>query len=118
MEFFPFISQARVHGVYPLPPTGMPADRAPHVYMIKYDSVHGPFQGTVEAKDGKLHVNGNAITVFGERDPSASETLLPSNGAQLGPISFLRWAEWVSSTMTSRRYGMHKTESAAQAIKQ
>jgi len=71
MEFFPFISQARVHGVYPLPPTGMPADRAPHVYMFKYDSVHGPFQSTVEAKDGKLYVNGNAITVFGERDPSA-----------------------------------------------
>jgi len=41
------------------------------VYMFKYDSVHGRFHGTVEAKDGKLYVNGKAITVFGEKDPSA-----------------------------------------------
>jgi len=41
------------------------------VYMFKYDSVHGRFKGTVEAKDGKLWVNGKAITVFGERDPAS-----------------------------------------------
>merc|ERR1719197_207258 len=29
------------------------------------------FKGTVEAKDGKLVINGNAITVFQERDPTA-----------------------------------------------
>lgn len=40
------------------------------VYMFKYDSVHGRFNGTVEAKDGKLVVNGNEITVTAERDPS------------------------------------------------
>ena len=28
------------------------------VYMFKYDSTHGTFQGTVEAKDGKLWING------------------------------------------------------------
>ncbi|MGA9270118.1 MAG: glyceraldehyde 3-phosphate dehydrogenase NAD-binding domain-containing protein, partial [Lutimonas sp.] len=28
-------------------------------YMLKYDSVHGRFDGTVEVKDGKLIVNGN-----------------------------------------------------------
>ncbi|KAG7087429.1 hypothetical protein E1B28_013395 [Marasmius oreades] len=41
------------------------------VYMFKYDSVHGRFKGDVEAKDGKLYVNGKAITVFGERDPAS-----------------------------------------------
>jgi glyceraldehyde 3-phosphate dehydrogenase len=41
------------------------------VYMFKYDSVHGRFQGTVEAKDGQLWINGRAVTVFGERDPAA-----------------------------------------------
>ncbi|KIM41779.1 hypothetical protein M413DRAFT_10678 [Hebeloma cylindrosporum] len=41
------------------------------VYMFKYDSVHGRFKGTVEAKDGKLIVNGKAVTVFSERDPAA-----------------------------------------------
>lgn len=34
------------------------------------DSTHGQFKGTVEAKDGKLVVNGNAIAVFAERDPA------------------------------------------------
>jgi len=41
------------------------------VYMFKYDSTHGQFKGSVEAKDGKLVINGNAITIFGERDPAA-----------------------------------------------
>ncbi|KAJ8468860.1 hypothetical protein ONZ45_g6373 [Pleurotus djamor] len=41
------------------------------VYMLKYDSVHGRFKGTVEAKDGKLVVDGKAISVFAEKDPAA-----------------------------------------------
>jgi glyceraldehyde 3-phosphate dehydrogenase len=41
------------------------------VYLFKYDSTHGRFKGTVEAKDGKLVVNGNPISVFTERDPKA-----------------------------------------------
>ena len=40
------------------------------VYMFKYDSVHGRYKGTVEAKDGKLYVEGKAITVFSEKDPA------------------------------------------------
>merc|ERR1711890_217946 len=40
------------------------------VYMFKYDSTHGRFKGTVEAKDGKLVINGHAVTVFNERDPA------------------------------------------------
>lgn len=40
------------------------------VYMLKYDTVHGKFPGTVEAKDGKLVVNGQAITVHNEKEPS------------------------------------------------
>lgn len=39
-------------------------------YMLKYDSTHGIFDGDVEVKDGKLVVNGNAIRVSAERDPS------------------------------------------------
>jgi len=34
------------------------------VYMLKYDSVHGRFDGEVYAKDGKLIVNGKEISVF------------------------------------------------------
>jgi len=41
------------------------------VYMFKYDSTHGQFKGEVKAEDGKLVIDGNAITIFGERDPAA-----------------------------------------------
>ena len=41
------------------------------VYMTKYDSVHGRFDGDVKVEGGKLVVNGKAISVFGEKDPSA-----------------------------------------------
>jgi len=40
------------------------------VYMFKYDSTHGRFSGEVHAADGKLVINGRAITVFAERDPA------------------------------------------------
>ncbi|THH30455.1 hypothetical protein EUX98_g3735 [Antrodiella citrinella] len=40
------------------------------VYMFKYDSVHGRYNGSVEAKDGKLYVEGKPISVFAERDPA------------------------------------------------
>ncbi|MEI9919835.1 MAG: type I glyceraldehyde-3-phosphate dehydrogenase [Bacteroidota bacterium] len=39
-------------------------------YMLKYDSVHGRFEGTVEAKGGNLIVNGKTIRVTAEKDPS------------------------------------------------
>jgi glyceraldehyde 3-phosphate dehydrogenase len=41
------------------------------VYMLKYDTVHGRFNGSVEAKNGKLVVNGHAISVSAERDPTS-----------------------------------------------
>jgi glyceraldehyde 3-phosphate dehydrogenase len=40
------------------------------VYLTKYDSTHGRFNGTVEAKDGKLVVNGKEVSVFACRDPA------------------------------------------------
>ncbi|RPD63302.1 glyceraldehyde-3-phosphate dehydrogenase [Lentinus tigrinus ALCF2SS1-6] len=45
-------------------------DLAYMVYMFKYDSVHGRFKGSVEAKDGKLWVEGKPISVFQEKDPA------------------------------------------------
>lgn len=41
------------------------------VYLLKHDSVHGKFDGTVEHKDETLIVNGQAIKVFHEKDPAA-----------------------------------------------
>ena len=39
-------------------------------YMLKYDSTHGKFDGTVGVKDGHLIVNGKTIRVTAEKDPS------------------------------------------------
>ena len=39
-------------------------------YMLKFDTMHGAFQGKVEVKDGNLIVNGNTIRVTAERDPA------------------------------------------------
>jgi len=39
-------------------------------YMLQYDTVHGKFNGTIEIKDGKLVVNGNAISVYACMDPA------------------------------------------------
>ena len=39
-------------------------------YMLKYDSTHGPFKGTVEVKDKNLVVNGKTIRVTAEKDPA------------------------------------------------
>ncbi len=38
-------------------------------YLLKYDSVHGSFNGSVEILDGNLIVNGNTITVSSEKNP-------------------------------------------------
>lgn len=40
------------------------------VYMVKYDTVHGRFNGDAKVENGKLVVNGQAISVFAEKDPS------------------------------------------------
>lgn len=40
------------------------------VYMTKYDSMHGRFDGEVSAKDGKLVVNGKEIAVYDKMNPS------------------------------------------------
>jgi len=56
-------------------------------YMLKYDSTHGRFKGTVEAKDGGLVVNGKTIRVTAERDPAnlkwnevGAEVIIESTG--------------------------------------
>mgnify|MGYP006165606579 FL=1 len=38
-------------------------------YLLKYDSVHGQFDGKVEVKDGKLYVNDTYIRITAEKDP-------------------------------------------------
>lgn len=39
-------------------------------YMLRYDSVHGRFDGSIEVRDGHLVVNGQSIRVTAEKDPA------------------------------------------------
>jgi glyceraldehyde 3-phosphate dehydrogenase len=45
-------------------------DPAYLAYMLKYDSVHGKFEGDVKVEDGNLVVNGKKIRVTAEMDPA------------------------------------------------
>ncbi len=40
------------------------------VYMIKHDTIHGPFKGEVKEEDGDLVIDGHRIKVYNEKDPS------------------------------------------------
>lgn len=57
------------------------------MYMLKYDSAHGRFNGKMEAKDGKLVVEGHEVTVYNCMDPkdipwkeAGAEYVLESTG--------------------------------------
>ena len=39
-------------------------------YLLKYDSTHGRFDGTVTVKNGQLIINGQAVRISAERDPA------------------------------------------------
>jgi glyceraldehyde 3-phosphate dehydrogenase len=56
-------------------------------YMLKYDSVHGRFKGSIDIKDGQLVVNGKTIRCTAETDPSklnwgaiGADTIVESTG--------------------------------------
>jgi len=56
-------------------------------YMLKYDTVHGPFAGTIEAAEGALVVDGRKIRLTAEKDPAnlkwseiGAETICESTG--------------------------------------
>lgn len=56
-------------------------------YMLKYDSTHGRFDGTIAVENGHLVVNGKTIRITAERDPAnlkwnevGVETVIESTG--------------------------------------
>ncbi|MCI0683469.1 MAG: type I glyceraldehyde-3-phosphate dehydrogenase [Gemmataceae bacterium] len=46
-------------------------DAPTNAHLLKYDSTYGPYDGTVEARDGQIVVDGKTIKVSAERDPAA-----------------------------------------------
>ena len=65
-------------------------------YLLKYDSVHGNFDGTVEVKDGHLVVNGKTVRITAEKDPTK-----------------LKWDE-VGADVVAECTGIFKTMDTAQ----
>src|SRR5438270_2885566 len=45
-------------------------DAATNAHLLKYDTVHGPFRGTVQVEGDSLMANGDRIKVVAERDPA------------------------------------------------
>ena len=45
-------------------------DNATLAHLLRYDSVHGPYPGTVELSDSGMVVDGDDLLVFSERDPA------------------------------------------------
>lgn len=41
------------------------------VYMFKHDSTHGQYKADIKAENGKLMINGKAVSVFAEKNPEA-----------------------------------------------
>ncbi len=66
-------------------------------YMLKYDSTHGRFNGSVEVQGDKLVVNGKAIRVTSEKDPAA-----------------LKWGD-VGATVVLESTGLFLTDEKARA---
>ena len=46
-------------------------DNATLAHLLKFDSAHGPFDGTVESTDTTITVNGKTIQASAERNPAA-----------------------------------------------
>ncbi len=47
------------------------SDPATMAHLLKYDSVHGRFQGSIESTDEGFLINGSPVKVLSERDPGA-----------------------------------------------
>lgn len=45
-------------------------DSATLAHLLKYDSVHGKFNGTVEVTDNALKINGKSVSITNEKDPT------------------------------------------------
>ncbi|EBM7419661.1 glyceraldehyde-3-phosphate dehydrogenase [Salmonella enterica subsp. enterica serovar Tennessee] len=76
-------------------------------YMLKYDSTHGRFDGTIEVDNGRLIVNGKIIRVTTERDP---------NNLKWGEIGVDVVAEATGIFLTDETARKHITSGARKVV--
>jgi glyceraldehyde 3-phosphate dehydrogenase len=65
-----FLRASRGNNVFEIIAINDLTDSRTLAHLLKYDSVHGAFQGTVEAIDGALKIDGKDIKVLAETDPA------------------------------------------------
>jgi glyceraldehyde 3-phosphate dehydrogenase len=65
-----FLRASRGNNVFEIIAINDLTDSKTLAHLLKYDSVHGAFQGTVEAGDGALKIDGKDIKVLAETDPA------------------------------------------------
>ena len=53
-------------------------------HLLRYDSIHGRYPGTVEVREGSLVVDGDEVKVFAEKDPSAAVPGCPGRQSPSG----------------------------------
>src|SRR5258706_10675710 len=82
-------------------------DAGTNAHLLKYDTVHGPFKGTVEVKDKSLVVNGDSIQVVAERDPAK----LPWKALGVGVVM-----ECTGLFTSKAKAGAHLTAGAKKVI--
>ncbi|MDH5657171.1 MAG: type I glyceraldehyde-3-phosphate dehydrogenase, partial [Spirochaetia bacterium] len=76
-------------------------------YMLKYDSTHGRFNGTVEVSGGNLIVNGKTIRVTAERDPA---------NLKWGDISAEYVVESTGLFLSNEKAGLHLKAGAKKVV--
>ncbi|AXE01188.1 glyceraldehyde-3-phosphate dehydrogenase [Salmonella enterica] len=76
-------------------------------HMLKYDSTHGRFDGTIEVDNGQLIVNGKIIRVTTERDP---------NNLKWGEIGVDVVAEATGIFLTDETARKHITSGARKVV--
>ena len=82
-------------------------DNATLAHLLKYDSAQGPFEGTVEATDDSLIINGKRIAAFSQRNPAE----LPWKDLGVDVV-----LECTGIFRTKEKAGMHLTAGAKDVI--
>ena len=74
-------------------------------YMLKYDTMHGQFDGTIEAdvENSKLIVNGQSIRITAERNPADLKWVMKAaeigaDGKEIAPAVSLDYGQFLQAT--------------------
>ena len=73
-------------------------------YLLKYDSVHGTVDASVEIANGHLVVNGKTVRITAERDPKNLQWDAVDATVVASTASHCKWSQTVCCTRCVRNY--------------